>query len=155
MLRRASAVFTVAALAACAPGEGSLELRIWGEAYIEEQIPAAAFVDGWTLTYDAFLVSVGALRLAQAGQAADAEAPEFRIFDLETFDNCTLCTAIDTVEYFDNRLDTASHRKVLGNERGEFLFQNPFYFTQNIRRGAIHLRNTLGNFRLAFLCQRR
>lgn len=82
MLRRASAVFVVAALAACAPGEGSLELRIWGEAYIEEQIPAAAFVDGWTLTYDAFLVSVGALRLARAGQAADAEAPEFRIFDL-------------------------------------------------------------------------
>ncbi len=78
--------FTCIALAAqfmaCAPGEGELEVRIWGEEYIEEQIPADVFVDGWTLTYEKFLVSVGELGLAQAGQPADAEEATFQIFDL-------------------------------------------------------------------------
>lgn len=82
MSRRVRAVIAVAAFAACAPGEGALEVKIWGEAFIEAQIPADVFVDGWTLTYESFLVSVGEVRLAGQGAGVGAEDAQFRIFDL-------------------------------------------------------------------------
>lgn len=42
---------------ACAP-EQELELRIYGEEYVEERIPPEDFVDGWSVTFERFLVSV-------------------------------------------------------------------------------------------------
>lgn len=71
-----------ASLLACAPGEGTLDVVIYGESYIEASIPADVFVDGWTLTFDRFLVSVGELTLAQAGEPEGAEEPRYQIFDL-------------------------------------------------------------------------
>src|SRR5690606_24621185 len=51
----ARTALVAAALAACAPGEGTLEVSVYGEEFIEETIPADAFVDGWTVTFDKFL----------------------------------------------------------------------------------------------------
>jgi hypothetical protein len=69
-------------LAACAPGEGTLDVSVYGEEFIDETIPADVFVDGWTVTFDKFLVSVGDVALAQKGSAAEANEPRFQIFDL-------------------------------------------------------------------------
>lgn len=46
------------ALPACG-GLGVVDVRVYGEEFIEEGIPADAFVDGWSVTFDAFLVVVG------------------------------------------------------------------------------------------------
>jgi hypothetical protein len=39
-------------------GEGTLHTRIYGEAFIEEGIPADVFVDGWSVTFTRFIVVV-------------------------------------------------------------------------------------------------
>lgn len=64
-------------LAACDPDEATLEVRVFGEAFIEAGIPAAAFVDGWAVTFDRFLISVGEVEVAGA-----LEQPRFQVFDL-------------------------------------------------------------------------
>lgn len=51
------------AASACG-GTGSLELSTWGEAYIEEQIPASTFEDGATVQYSKFLVVIRDFSLA-------------------------------------------------------------------------------------------
>ena len=40
-------------------GEGTLRVSIYGEAFIEESIPADVVVDGWRIEFSKFLVSVG------------------------------------------------------------------------------------------------
>lgn len=69
------------ALAACTPDVSptTLVVSIYGEDYIEEQIPAAEFIDGWSLTFESFVVSVGAL--SAAGEPFDG-GPGFRLIDL-------------------------------------------------------------------------
>jgi uncharacterized protein YndB with AHSA1/START domain len=37
-------------------GSGAVEFTTWGEEYIEQEIPAAGFEDGWRVTFDKFLV---------------------------------------------------------------------------------------------------
>ncbi|MBV1856979.1 MAG: hypothetical protein KUG77_01115 [Nannocystaceae bacterium] len=44
-----------------AAGQGTLRITAWGEGFIEQGIPAETFVDGWSVTFDAFLVSVEAV----------------------------------------------------------------------------------------------
>lgn len=39
-------------------GNGQLDVRIYGEAFIEESIPADVFVDGWTVDFSKFIVVV-------------------------------------------------------------------------------------------------
>ncbi|AUX45637.1 hypothetical protein SOCE26_071320 [Sorangium cellulosum] len=49
-----------AALAGCSGGDtsgtGSVAFSTWGEAYIEEQIPASDLEDGWSIRYEKFLL---------------------------------------------------------------------------------------------------
>lgn len=40
---------------------GELAFTIYGEEYIEESVPAEAFVDGWTVTFERFLLHVSEL----------------------------------------------------------------------------------------------
>lgn len=40
-------------------GEGSITSTVYGEAFIEEGIPAEEFSDGWTVQFEKFLISVG------------------------------------------------------------------------------------------------
>lgn len=79
-------IFGIAAmmmlLGACdAGGSGTLEVVVYGEEYIEEQIPAETFADGWTVTFDRFLVVVGGVTVAE-GDSPVLEAPRFTVFDL-------------------------------------------------------------------------
>lgn len=62
---------------------GTLDVRIYGESFIEEGIPADVFADGWSLRFDSFLVSVGEVSATAAGASAPAlEDATYRIFDL-------------------------------------------------------------------------
>ena len=45
-----------------ASGEGIWGLRIYGEPFIEEGIPASAFTDGWAVRFDHFYVVVSGLK---------------------------------------------------------------------------------------------
>lgn len=63
-----------------AQGDGAVALEVWGEEYIEEQIPTAEFADGWSVTYDQFLVvldgvSVGGATLEGPSMVMDLTAP--------------------------------------------------------------------------------
>lgn len=78
----ACAILVTSTLAACAPGEGTLEVSIYGEEFIEEVIPADVFIDGWTMTFDKFLVSVGEVELARDNSSPGGEEPRYQIFDL-------------------------------------------------------------------------
>lgn len=69
-------------LAACAPDEGEVEVRIYGEEFIEEGIPASVFADGWALQFDSFLISVGSVNVAPAGEAAGLDELGFQVYDL-------------------------------------------------------------------------
>lgn len=40
-------------------GEGSITSSVYGEAFIEDGIPADAFSDGWSVKFDHFLISIG------------------------------------------------------------------------------------------------
>ena len=79
----ASFVFaTVVAGCSDDPASGTLEVRVYGEAFIEDGIPADVFVDGWTVSFDKFLVSLGHVA-AQAGHDhAELTDPSFKVFDL-------------------------------------------------------------------------
>jgi hypothetical protein len=57
----------LAALLMCAcAGEGEVDVRIWGEEYIEEGIPADAAIDGWAISFSRFVVEVGDISIAGA-----------------------------------------------------------------------------------------
>ncbi|MFN3199670.1 MAG: hypothetical protein ACE366_14790 [Bradymonadia bacterium] len=61
--------------------QGSYALTIYGESFIEEGIPADEFVDGWSVTFDAFVVSLDSAGVASGGGALQAVAGP-AIFDL-------------------------------------------------------------------------
>jgi len=67
-------------------GQGTLTMEIWGEEYIESGVPASDFDDGWAVTFDRFLVSLGSLEAAQADQPPALTAPSFRLWDLTATD---------------------------------------------------------------------
>ncbi len=67
-------------------GEGSVQITTWGEDYIEEEIPAdpgdgSGFVDGWTVSYDKFLVSFQNVGIADADGESAAVMSGSRLFD--------------------------------------------------------------------------
>lgn len=78
---------TSAMVAACGGSEagepGTLDVVIYGEELIEDGIPASVFADGWSVRFDTFLVSVGAVTVAAYGAEAPVlDDPTYRIFDL-------------------------------------------------------------------------
>lgn len=55
-------------------GSGSITFSTWGEEYIEEAIPAGEFEDGYTVTFDKFLVLVGNIEVAdEAGEVVASD----------------------------------------------------------------------------------
>jgi hypothetical protein len=54
----------MALLGCSSSGRGEVAITTWGEAYVEEEIPAGDFEDGWTVRYEKFLVVVGDVHLA-------------------------------------------------------------------------------------------
>src|SRR5690606_22740872 len=57
------------ALVGCASGSGEVAVTVWGEAFIEEEIPAAEVVDGWRLQYDRFLIVIGEVEVGGGPEA--------------------------------------------------------------------------------------
>lgn len=53
-------VFVAALVGGCADDEsmGTLDVRIYGEAFIEAGIPPGVFDDGWTVQFDKYLVAI-------------------------------------------------------------------------------------------------
>jgi hypothetical protein len=83
----------VLAMAACGSsdptgsgGVGTLSFTTWGEEYIEEAIPVdrgdgSGFVDGWTLSYDKFLVNFQNIVVADATGDIAASMQRSTLFD--------------------------------------------------------------------------
>jgi len=81
--RMTSTLLGLTLLAACnGGGEGELKVQIYGEEYIEAGIPAEEFADGWAITFDSFLISVGEVAVAETGADPAVAEPRFQIFDL-------------------------------------------------------------------------
>ena len=72
------ALATILSMPACG-GEGTLITTVYGEAFVESGIPAESFVDGWSVTFEQFLVVVGEVR----ADGVELEAG-FRLVDLTT-----------------------------------------------------------------------
>jgi hypothetical protein len=82
---RNTLVLSSLVLAACGgsdPADGTLRATVYGEEFIEDGIPADVFSDGWSVSFDKFLVSIGNV----AGQAGhdnpEIGSPGFQIVDL-------------------------------------------------------------------------
>ncbi|RKG76722.1 hypothetical protein [Corallococcus terminator] len=69
-------------LMACSSGQGNVAFTAYGEDFIEKEIPASAFEDGWTVRYTKFLVKLGELKVAnQEGEVAAEQAPA-KVYDV-------------------------------------------------------------------------
>lgn len=54
----ASLALAITATACSEDGDGTLHTRIYGEAFVEEGIPASVFDDGWAMTFTRFIVVI-------------------------------------------------------------------------------------------------
>ena len=69
-------------------GEGFLEFTVYGEDFIEEEIPAApaageeGFVDGWSVRFSKFLICLGDITVANQAGEEGASDEIWRIHDL-------------------------------------------------------------------------
>ncbi|MDC3955748.1 hypothetical protein KEG38_17925 [Polyangium jinanense] len=77
--------FAAALLAGCGAeepaGTGDVAITTWGEGYIEEEIPASDFEDGWSIKFSKFLVVLGGVRIADDTGAIGAELKTTKIVD--------------------------------------------------------------------------
>ncbi|MFE8595559.1 hypothetical protein [Archangium violaceum] len=69
-------------LAACTHGSGDVTFTTYGEDFIEKEIPAEDFEDGWTVKYSKFLVTIGELKVANHGGEVVADAAGAKVFDV-------------------------------------------------------------------------
>jgi len=66
----------------CNPGQGNARFFVFGEDDIEQQIPAADVADGWTITFNRFLVVIGDVELLDSGLDSGLVEADARIYDL-------------------------------------------------------------------------
>jgi hypothetical protein len=82
MLRKLAITTLSLLAAACSESPGTITATVYGEDFIEEGIPAAAFSDGWSVAFDRFLISIGSIA-AKAGEGArEVGVPGFFLVDL-------------------------------------------------------------------------
>jgi hypothetical protein len=67
--------------------EGSLGVAVAGSGLTDATIPSAAFVDGWSVKFDRFLVSVGPVAIGRTEGTADLSEPGSLVYDLATMKN--------------------------------------------------------------------
>ena len=99
-------------------GEGTLAVEIWGEEFIEQGIPADVFADGWSVTFDKFLVAVDAVSVARGSTAPDLADDAQRVFDLTRAGPHPILTREVPAGRYDNaayRLRPALAAAVAGN----------------------------------------
>ncbi|MCP3142921.1 hypothetical protein [Pyxidicoccus xibeiensis] len=68
-------------LVACSDGTGNVTFTTYGEDYIEKEIPASAFADGWSVRFSRFLVTLGEVKVATEDETA-AQQDTSRVFDV-------------------------------------------------------------------------
>jgi hypothetical protein len=70
-------------LAGCdsAAESGTIEVRAYGEPYVEDKIPAEAFADGWSVDFSRFLVAVSEITSTAGGEPAVADG-KIHVVDL-------------------------------------------------------------------------
>ncbi|HEU4534996.1 MAG TPA: hypothetical protein VFS00_12805 [Polyangiaceae bacterium] len=79
------------ALAACGGDDdvegggapGSVTFTTYGEDDIEQQIPAADVADGWTITYDKFLIVLGNVKVAAASGEVGGQMSGLTLFNMK------------------------------------------------------------------------
>jgi hypothetical protein len=57
-------------------------VQVYGEAFIEEGIPASDFSDGWAVTFDHFLITIADVTAARGQDAPALSAPTPRVYEL-------------------------------------------------------------------------
>jgi hypothetical protein len=65
-------------------GTGSVSFATWGEDYIEKEIPAAAFEDGWTVKFTKFFVVLGNVRVADGTGKVGGQMETTKLIDHHT-----------------------------------------------------------------------
>ncbi len=71
-------------LVGCGNATGTAKITTWGEEYIEEQIPFdpdGGFIDGWSLTYEKFLVTFHEVTIADSDGTVAATMEGSRLVD--------------------------------------------------------------------------
>lgn len=74
-------------LVACGGGKGSVAFTTWGEEFIEEGIPVdsnevTGFVDGWSVKYSKFLITLGEVTVAAHDGRSAGQMTGSKVFDL-------------------------------------------------------------------------
>jgi hypothetical protein len=80
-------VASLALLSGCgsddeAAGSGNVSFNVWGEEYIEQEIPAGDVEDGWTITFDKFLIVIGDVSVADRNAGAAGQVSGTKLYDL-------------------------------------------------------------------------
>jgi hypothetical protein len=84
-MRWAAALGLCAAMTGCGDGgTGAVEVTTWGEQYIEDAIPASELADGWTVTFDAFLIVLADVTIADREGTIAASMDGSKLFDHKT-----------------------------------------------------------------------
>ncbi len=63
-------------------GTGELTVTLWGETFIEEEIPADVFADGYTVSFSKFLIALSDISAAEEGEAAALTSSKMQIWDM-------------------------------------------------------------------------
>jgi hypothetical protein len=84
---RALLVASLALLSGCnsddeAVGSGNVSFNVWGEEYIEQEIPAGDVEDGWTIEFDKFLIVIGDVSLADRNAGAAGQRSGTKLYNL-------------------------------------------------------------------------
>lgn len=90
-----AALILALVLSNCGGGatSGPLAVTTWGEAFIEQGIPASEFADGWAVTFSVFLINLGEIKAARAGAAPGLLEGAYKIWDLTKTGPFTIATA--------------------------------------------------------------
>lgn len=62
-------------------GMGKVAFSTWGEEFIEEELPAEEFADGWSVRFTKFLIAIDGITVAD-GDAVGVKHTEQRVFDM-------------------------------------------------------------------------
>jgi hypothetical protein len=84
-MKRSLPLIVIALAGACGGSDaepGDLGVAIYGEDFAEEGIPADLFTDGWAVSFDSVLLSVGDVTAAAGHDEPALTAPAFRVWNL-------------------------------------------------------------------------
>lgn len=77
---RAVVVSAALLLLGCAEAPRDVEVRVWGEAFVEDVLPASEVSDGWEIEFTEFVVAIGEVSVDVDGESI--ELPGWSVYDL-------------------------------------------------------------------------